>query len=150
MPDLVPVAVPDPTPWPGPDNDKVGSDGLSDVREFDFDHTDRRKRRWAGRFRVRILTIRDRLAVGLTKAQLANGVPFQTLDPSTANLLEMLAHLSVAVEVGPPWWKPLELRAFDVLMAVYAEVSSYEERFWGLQREEAPSPAEPGEPRLGE
>lgn len=114
----------------GPMQDKVGADGEGPERAFTLDFVDKRGRAWVGDFRVRVLTIRDTVQLGLTKARLAGGVPLSHLDADTAYTLEVLAHLSVAIVASPPWAKDLyALYDAGVIGAIYEEVAKYEERF---------------------
>ncbi len=114
----------------GPLNDAVGADGEGPDRDFTLDFVDERGRRWAGDFKVKVLTIKDTIQLGLIKARLAGGVPIAHLDPDTALTLEVLAHLSVAIVARPPWAKDL-MGLYDtgVVSALYEEVAKYEARF---------------------
>jgi hypothetical protein len=116
----------------GPLQDRIGADGEGPERTFTFDYADKRGRRWVGDFTVRVLTIRDTVQLGLTKARLAGGVPLGHLDPDTAFILEVLAHLSVCIVASPPWAKDLyALYDAGVIGAIYEEVGKYEARFRG-------------------
>jgi hypothetical protein len=119
---------------PGPEADGVGATGLGPEWVFQLDHTDQRGRKWTGEFKAKVLTTRDRVTVGLTKARMANGIASAMLDPSTDSLLEVLAHLTVAIVAAPPWAEDLTA-VYDqgVLGAIYAEVVSYEARFHGAE-----------------
>ncbi len=116
----------------GPEADGIGGDGCGPEWTFSLKYTDQRNRVWTGEFRAHVLTTRDRMTVGLTKARLSMGVPFDLLDPATANLAEVLAHLEVALDARPPWAGDLT-RIYDqgVLGAIYKEVVEYEARFHG-------------------
>ncbi len=120
----------------GPDMDAEGVGNLKPEHEFVLDFVDARGRRWNGTFRSHVLTVRDRIQVGATRARLAGGVAPVALDAETLTLLEVLAHLAVAVDDCPPWFDDtLSLYAQDVLGAVYKEVASHERRFWGAKPE---------------
>lgn len=122
----------------GPMNDRKGADGEGPERSFTLDYVDARGRQWSGDFKVRVLTIRDTVQLGLTKARLAGGVPLSHVDADTAQMLEVLAHLSVAIVASPPWAKDLfELHDAGVVGAIYEEVAKYEARFRGAKRSEA-------------
>lgn len=120
----------------GPEGDALGAQGIGPEWTFSLNYTDRRGRLWTGEFKAHVLTTRDRMTVGLTKARLGMGVPYDLLDPTTANLLEVLAHLEVALDARPPWAADLT-RIYDqgVLGKLYEEVSSYEARFHGAVAE---------------
>jgi hypothetical protein len=122
----------------GPFNDAKGADGVGPERDFSLDYTDERGRRWAGDFKMRVLTMKDRVQVGLTRSRLAAGVPFAMLDGQTAMNLEVLAHLAVALVSSPPWAKDL-MAIYDpnVLGAIYEEVAAHEVRFHTPEQPEA-------------
>ena len=122
----------------GPMQDRIGADGIGPEREFTLDYLDQRGRKWAGDFKVRVLTIKDTVQLGLVKARLAGGIPLTHLDGDTAYTLEVLAHLSVAIVASPPWAKDLlALHDAGVIGAIYEEVAKYEARFRGTKRIEA-------------
>ena len=116
----------------GPEADGLGGDGCGPEWSFDLNYTDQRGRVWTGAFKAHVLTTRDRMSVGLTKARLGMGVPFDLMDPTTRDLLEVLAHLEIALDARPPWAEDLT-RIYDqgVLGAIYEEVVKYERRFHG-------------------
>lgn len=122
----------------GPESDGIGGDGVGPEWSFNLDHTDSRGRIWTGEFKAHVLTTRDRMTVGLTKARLSMGVPYDLLDPVTRNLLEVLAHLEVCLDARPPWAGDLTA-IYDqgVLGAMYEEVVKYEARFHGPGTPEA-------------
>ena len=114
----------------GPKHDGTGVDGVLPNHIFDLDFTDARGRRWTGRFKCHVLTYREKVAVGLTRARLAANAPPFTLDIVTGNLLEMQAHLAIALDAGPSWAKDLgELYDPAVVTALYEEVANHEARF---------------------
>jgi hypothetical protein len=116
----------------GPEDDNQGAAGLSPEYAFDLDYTDRRGHRWQGAFRCRALTVKDRITVGLTRARLSANTPLNSIDRSTLNLLEMQAHLAVALEEFPTWAESLgDLHDVGVISAIYKEVADHEGRFWG-------------------
>ena len=111
----------------GPANDKVGADGCGPEHTFTLDFTDQRGRKWTGEFRCHVLTIRERAQVGLVRSQLCAGMAPVALDASTLDLLEMQAHLAVALDTAPDWASDLGgLHDPGVLAAIYGEVASHE------------------------
>jgi hypothetical protein len=99
---------------------------------FNLDHTDDRGQRWTGAFRCHVLTIRERTQVGIVRSRLSLGTSPLLLDPSTIDLLEMQAHLAVALDTKPDWANDFgDLHDPSVLIAVYKEVASHEARFHG-------------------
>lgn len=116
----------------GPDLDREGVDGLPAEHSFHLKFVDRRGRSWTGSFKSHVLTTREKVQLGLIRAQLAGNTPFEALDPITYNLLEMVAVLSVALDSNPTWADDLlDLHDSGVLQAIYEEVVSYEARFHG-------------------
>jgi len=113
--------------------DKLGADGLiGPEHEFELEHVDQRGRAWRGHFKCHILSIRERSQVGLTRSHMAAGMVPTGLDASTIDLLEMQAHLAVALDSAPEWANDLGgLHDITVLAAIYKEVASHEARFWG-------------------
>ena len=126
------------SPKLGPGSDAEGADGLSPEHTFDLDYTDRRGHYWSGRFACHVLTIKERATVGLTRSRLTANTPAGVIDASTLNILEMQAHLAVALDACPVWAESLgELYDVGVLAAIYREVASHEARFWGTDDGEA-------------
>lgn len=118
----------------GPEDDGRGADGLLPKHDFDFDYTDRRGRRWVGHFAAHVLTYRERIQVGLIRSNLAANTPPSSLDPATADLLEMIAFLQVSLDDYPDWASPdklLDLYDWLVVAMLFKEVSDYEDRFHG-------------------
>jgi len=101
---------------------------------FDFSHTDPRGKVWSGKFTNRILTIRQRRLMKVTKAQMAEGVPMTALDADIWETNEMVAHLAVSLDAKAPgfpeWAKRLEdLYDEAIIVKLYSEVASHEARF---------------------
>lgn len=119
-------------PKPGPANDDTGAEGLLSTFDFDLDVMDQRGRPWTGRFSAKVLNYGDRIRVGLMRSQLSNHIPVEALDPTTRDLMEMVAHLEVALTDRPRWADDLlALYDYTVIGAIYREVASYENRFHG-------------------
>jgi len=118
----------------GPSNDANGKGGVPERWSFSLEYFDGRDRRWSGEFETKALTFRERVTIGLTKSRLAGGVLPNQLDAYTSHLLEMLAHLAVALVKVPEWAKDLEgLRDPGVVTAIYKEVVDHEARFHGTR-----------------
>ena len=115
----------------GPEHDNQGVDGLSPHHTFDLDYVDRRGYHWTGRFRCNVLNIRERASVGLTRSRLTANTPANVIDPATLNILEMQAHLAVALDECPDWAEALgDLYDVSVIGEIYREVASHEANFW--------------------
>jgi hypothetical protein len=128
------AAIPAPAPKADPDDPK-----LRDVYPFDFDWTDSRGRRWAGSFTNKILTIAQRGAAGLMRAQLAGGLPMASLDEMTREINLMIAHMEFSLGTErPDWAKDLRsLKDTRILYRLYEEVASHEATFFGWDEPEA-------------
>ena len=122
----------------GPPSDKLGADGVVEPEyEFELDYKCVRGRVWKGAFKCHVLTIRERAQVGLIRSQMAAGMAPLSMDGSTIDLLEMQAHLAVALDEAPEWASDLGgLHDPSVLGAIYKEVASHEARFWGADSNE--------------
>lgn len=128
----------------GHENDGTGANGLSADHSFTLEHLDSRGYVWRGRFRCHILNIRERAAVGLTRSRLTANTPAEVIDAATLNLLEMQAHLAVAIDEAPEWAADLgALYDVGVVAAIYREVASHEAGFW------KPADADPREKNDG-
>ncbi len=116
----------------GPEHDAEGKDGVLPGHTFALDFTDLRGRQWTGQFRCHVLTYRQQIQVGLLRARLSGGVPPDALDAYTANLLEIVAHLTICLDEAPPWAQDLmDLYDATVANAIYAEVADHKDRFHG-------------------
>ena len=115
----------------GPEHDNQGISGLSPDHAFDLDFTDRRGYHWTGRFKCHVLNIKERATVGLTRSWLTANTPANVIDPATLNILEMQAHLAVALDDCPDWAETLgDLYDVAVIGEIYKEVASHEANFW--------------------
>jgi len=115
-------------------NDDKGVGDVTDTYTFELDYEDQRGYHWQGSFTTHVLTIRERAAVGMTRAKMLGGMQASTLDQQTLNIFEMQAHLAISLQEAPDWAQELpHLRDVGVLVAIYAEVASHEARFWGVE-----------------
>lgn len=99
---------------------------------FDFKWVDGRGKPWEGKFTNTVLNIRDRQLVGVLRAQLANNVPVEALDPLTQEINLIVAHLTFSLSRKPKWAD--DLNTLDnprVLQEVYEEVMAHEATFLG-------------------
>lgn len=95
------------------------------------------RRRYAGTFTTKKLSIRDLSQVGVRKVQLNGGMhydstkPGQGIDAATDELNSMVAHMELALTAAPDWWNLDDITDPAVLTAVYSEVISFENTFLG-------------------
>lgn len=101
---------------------------------FNFEYTDTRGKRFAGRFTNKALTVGEWRKVKTIKAHLADGVPVSQQDQDVWEMNGRLAHLAVSLDYRaadfPIWARKLD-DLFDegVIIALYNEVASHEARF---------------------
>jgi hypothetical protein len=103
--------------------------------------------RYTGSFTVRRLSIMDLSKLRQRVAQLNGGYHYVTddegndtgqgIDWGTEQMNTMLAHLEIAVQTCPPWWKLDELADVGLMRAVYDEVQKWEDTFRGRGRANA-------------
>lgn len=101
-----------------------------------------------GSFTNQILTIRMRRMVGVVQAQLAGGVPWESLSPYDRDLIGKIAHLSVSLdrEKRPKWAADLEgLYDDEILDKLYTEVADHEATFHGLAKDQAAGAGDSGQ-----
>jgi len=93
---------------------------------------------WEGKFTNKILSIRDRQLVGVTRAKLQGGMPIESIDQLTEETNLIVAHLMFSLEEAPEWAKDLTaLDDIQLLQAIYAEVASHEAYFFGWRPTES-------------
>lgn len=118
------------------------------VKTFSLDFEDQRGRQWRGDFTNHILTVRERIQVGALRAQLLAGAASSAIDEFTADLVEMVAHLSFSIDRRPAWFDdPGQLDDPDVVVAVYREVAAHEVAFRQPQGGRAPPTSGSGDSR---
>ncbi len=115
----------------GPKNDHVGANGTDSSTTFKLDYTDQRGYHWTGDFKSHVLTIGERTSVGLTRSRMSGGMSLDGIDEATLSLMEMQAHLAIALDEYPEWAEDIStIRDIGVLTAIYSEVASHEAMFW--------------------
>lgn len=116
-----------------------------EVYTFDISVTEGSGRVLEGKFTSRILSMDERIELGVLAARMALFTRWDSLDPDTQWLCTVQAHLTISLDVDkggqrPRWFKLAGKEAIlntRVLAAVYAEVSAHEAFFRG-------SPEAPG------
>jgi hypothetical protein len=109
--------------------------------EFEIDVVDGAGKHWHGQFKNAILSIEDRVNVGLLQTQLNAGIPYVAIDTETANLSEVIAHLTKSLKKKPAWFILAGkecIKNIRILNAVYGEVMAHEATFRGSD----PTPTE--------
>ena len=83
-----------------------------------------------GEFTNKILTISDRIAIGGLMARMAGGVSYESLDPATRQLAEVVSHLQCSLKEKPSWFGDLLGEEDMVLIEkIWEEVASHEAMF---------------------
>lgn len=125
------------------DKDPAADPRAAEEYEFTLEVREPRGKVWSGKFKNRILTIEERVNIGLTATAMANGIPWRMLDEDTQYLLTALAHLSKSLVEKPRWFVITGEHAMKntrIISKVYAEVSAHEAYFRGSD-----APAKKGE-----
>lgn len=112
---------------------------------FPFEYVDAQGKHYSGTFTNKVPDIRTRQQMGILRAQLAGGVPFETLDPFTRELNMVLAHLTYTLkdEGRPDWAKDFNaLVDTGPLYKLWEEVALHEATFLGDRGPQASSAPE--------
>jgi len=100
---------------------------------------------WDGPFTNHVLTLRERQLVGIMRARLGGGLPVEALDPLTAEINLMLAHLEVSLDNRPDWAKNLaQMEDLGLVQSLYAEVAAHEATFLGWGKVAGTGEGQPG------
>jgi hypothetical protein len=117
-----------PVPVIDPNNPKA-----KEEYTFQFSWKDGRGKLWEGEFTDKIMSIGTRQMAGALRARFAT-VSADRLDTFTSHINMMVSHMTFSLTARPEWAKDLrELTNVDLLQALYEEVSSHEETFFGLK-----------------
>lgn len=90
-----------------------------------------KSKRWKGQFTNKVLGIKERQAVGILRAKLSGGLPFDSLDPLTNEINLMVAHLTYSLTEKPEWLKLSDMKDYRVLQEIFGEVALHEATFLG-------------------
>ncbi len=86
-------------------------------------------RSYGGEFTIQRLNLGDMRRVAIRRAELAGGMPVESLDENTQFMNAMSAHLEFAIIKSPEWWNPDVLFDGSVIVDVYEEVTRFEQSF---------------------
>lgn len=121
---------------------KDPTESLKSKREypFQFDWTSPAGKNYSGEFVNRILTIGNKQGVGLMRAQLAAGMAFAALDPTTIEINFIISHMTFSLVKRPDWAKDFtQLTELELLQEIYEEVASHEAIFLGYGEDQKDS-----------
>lgn len=106
---------------------------------FDIDHTQPNGTRYTGRFTNKILTLGEKITVGITRARLQMGVPLDAITTDTYNLLFMTTSLQQSLVERPKWAEDLlSLESEDLVRAIFDQCDAHERIFRGERPSAAP------------
>lgn len=104
---------------------------------FSFAHADVRGAVWTGQFTNEILDLERQGYVAVMRSRLQGGQPFESIDPSIADLNMAIAHMSYSLKERPAWAKNLlKIRDPEVVVKLWAKVRAHEDRYF--RRPETP------------
>jgi hypothetical protein len=110
---------------------------------FDIDIVDGAGKHLKGTFTNKILSIEERMNVGLSVARMTGGIPYISLDEESAGLIETVAQLNACLKKPwPPWFVLYgddALKSTRALYAIFAEVAAHEATFRGPSKAPPPS-----------
>lgn len=121
---------------------KSPSESLKANKEypFDFSWTSPNGKVWEGQFTNKILSISDRQRKGLAIARFSGGMPLESIDELTYEINIIVAHLMYSLVKFPDWAKDLtSLDEVSLIQAIYKEVLSHENTFFGYGEDQAGS-----------
>lgn len=115
---------------------------IGEEHSFNFSYKSG-SREYSGSFKTKILTVRERQAMGLLRAQYAGGIAYEQLDPFTQELNLILAHLGMCLVERPDWAEDLQgLDDENILYKIYEEVVAHEAIFRGRPETQTQSKGE--------
>jgi hypothetical protein len=123
------------TKEPTPDKKKAPDPRTQRDYPFDFDWVDGRGKHWRGKFTNHVLNMREKQLVGVMRARMAAGMSFDSLDPFTAEINLMIAHMTYSLDEDRPTWAK-DLQKIDdirLLQELYTEVANHEAIFLGWE-----------------
>lgn len=108
---------------------------LKEEEEYTFEfkwQASPRSKVWKGTFTNKVPDLNTQRLIGLMRARLAGGVPFDSLDPLTNELLLIYSHLAYSLTQKPVWFAEVgKLKDIRLLQELYLEVASHEATFLG-------------------
>lgn len=114
---------------------------------FDFHFADGNGRAWDGKFTNRILTIGQKMEVGVIRGRRQAGVPLESMPLRTMELLHIVGWMEESLVVRPEWAKDLlTLDDEDLVEALWNVVARHERIFHGRG---VAAPAGEGQPPAG-
>lgn len=94
----------------------------------------------SGAFTNRILTIQERVDLGLAASKIVRHLPWQVLDPDTQETVLIGAHLTLSLSERPDKFDVSKIRNPRLLSRVWQEVEAHEATFRGSEPPEGAGP----------
>ena len=111
-----------------PEENLEAQEEMSPRHPFRIERTIRGKT-FAGDFSFEVPTLAEQVLIGAMKSRyLPHG---SDADANAGSLVEQICYLEVTLKEKPTWWKPFTFREADLVVAVYAEVIAYANKFLG-------------------
>lgn len=95
----------------------------------------------SGQFTNKILTVQDRVDIGLTASKIVRHLPWQVLDPETQETVLIGAHLSLSLVERPDKFSVDKIKNTRLLQRVWQEVESHEVTFRGSDAPQGTGPS---------
>lgn len=109
---------------------------VADPREkeewtFLFEHTDGRKKKWAGRFTNKILNIGDLQSAARVQATLLAGNDIRSFSGGMLEMMNAQAHMMISLKERPEWAKNLTaIQDTELFFALWRKVVSHETHYF--------------------
>lgn len=101
-------------------------------------YEDDRGQLFEGDFTNTILTISQRIAVDVARAQMSGGIDPDVMSRRAFGLLFAICWMKVSITAGPDWIKALaESTEEDLVEAIWEQVSRHEDRFFGRKKQQS-------------
>lgn len=111
---------------------------------FHFKHTTPRGAVFEGQFTNNILTCYQQSRISAIIARLQDGLPYESIEPSTRILNQAIAHMTLSLSERPDWAQNLGLlKDVGVIVALWEKVQGHETYFFrGDSEDTQQGPAE--------
>ena len=104
-----------------------------EVWTFNFEYTDTRKKKWAGRFTNKIMNIGDLQKAARVQAAMLAGQPLHSFSGGMLEMINATSHMTLSLTERPEW--ATDLRAIEdpeLFFAIWRKVVSHETYYFRL------------------
>lgn len=118
-------------------NDEAAEDVKEDPRmqleySFDFTWTSGAGKKFKGRFTNKVLTLGQKMKVGVVRGRRQAGTPIDCLSPMVIELIYILTWLEESLTHRPPWAQDLQsLHDEELVQAIFDQIAEHERIFHG-------------------